>query len=438
VLSVTAPGFTGSGAVNTGFINVRLKEPNERTRSQEEIVQAVNRNFGKFTFGKAFAIQEQTISVQRGGSAYPVVFVLQNINFDKLTKVMPVFLDEVTKNPVFQGADVDLKFNKPELTISIDRAKASQLGVSVADVSQTLQLALSNGRLGYFTMNGKQYQVLGQVSRVNREAPVDLKTIFVKNNTGEFITLDNVITMAETTSPSQIYHYNRYKSATISAGLAPGKTIGDGIDEMNRIYESLKQRKLADESFSTSLGGASKDYVESSSNTLFAFILALVLIYLILAAQFESFMDPLIIMLTVPLAIAGAVLSLYFFGHTLNIFSQIGMIMLIGLVTKNGILIVEYANHIRDQGKSKMEAAVTAATMRLRPILMTSLAMIFGALPLALSLGAASTSRIPLGVVIVYGVLFSLVLSLFILPVMYTFLSRRKVKTATALDKISE
>jgi multidrug efflux pump len=287
-------------------------------------------------------------------------------------------------------------------------------------------------------MNGKQYQVLGQVSRVNREAPVDLKTIFVKNNTGEFITLDNVITMAETTSPSQIYHYNRYKSATISAGLAPGKTIGDGIDEMNRIYESLKQRKLADESFSTSLGGASKDYVESSSNTLFAFILALVLIYLILAAQFESFMDPLIIMLTVPLAIAGAVLSLYFFGHTLNIFSQIGMIMLIGLVTKNGILIVEYANHIRDQGKSKMEAAVTAATMRLRPILMTSLAMIFGALPLALSLGAASTSRIPLGVVIVYGVLFSLVLSLFILPVMYTFLSRRKVKTATALDKISE
>lgn len=438
VLSVTAPGFTGSGAVNTGFINVRLKEPNERVRSQEEIVQAVNRNFGKFTFGKAFAIQEQTISVQRGGSAYPVVFVLQNINFDKLTKALPVFLDEVGKNPVFQGTDADLKFNKPELTISIDRAKASQLGVSVADVSQTLQLALSNGRLGYFTMNGKQYQILGQVARQDREAPVDLKTIYVKNNIGEFISLDNLISMAETTSPSQIYHYNRYKSATVSAGLAPGKTIGDGITEMNKIYDGLKKRGVVDESFTTSLGGASKDYVESSSNTLFAFVLALVLIYLILAAQFESFMDPLIIMLTVPLAIAGAVLSLYFFGHTLNIFSQIGMIMLIGLVTKNGILIVEYANHIRDQGKSKVEAAVTAATMRLRPILMTSLAMIFGALPLALSLGAASTSRIPLGVVIVYGVAFSLILSLFILPVMYTFLSRRKVKTVTAIDKISE
>ncbi|WP_276133605.1 efflux RND transporter permease subunit [Polluticoccus soli] len=438
VLSVTAPSFSGSGAVNTGFINVRLKEPNERTRSQEEIVQAVNRNFGKFTFGKAFAIQEQTISVQRGGSAYPVVFVLQNINFDKLTKALPVFLDEVAKNPTFQGTDADLKFNKPELTISIDRAKASQLGVSVADVSQTLQLALSNGRLGYFTMNGKQYQILGQVARQDREAPVDLKTIYVKNNIGEFISLDNLISMAETTSPSQIYHYNRYKSATISAGLAPGKTIGDGIAEMNKIYESLKKRGVVDESFSTSLGGASKDYVESSSNTLFAFVLALVLIYLILAAQFESFIDPLIIMLTVPLAIAGAVLSLWLFGHTLNIFSQIGMIMLIGLVTKNGILIVEYANHIRDQGKSKVEAAVTAATMRLRPILMTSLAMIFGALPLALSLGAASTSRIPLGVVIVYGVAFSLILSLFILPVMYTFLSRRKVQAVTAIDKISE
>lgn len=438
ILSVTAPGFTGSGAVNTGFLNVRLKEPNERSRSQDEIVQAVNRNLQKYNFGRAFAIQEQTISVQRGGSAYPVVFVIQNINFDKLAKAMPRFMDEVNQNPMFQGADIDLKFNKPELTVSIDRAKASQLGVSVQDVSQTLQLALSNRRLGYFTKNGKQYQVLGQVFRKDREAPVDLKTLYVNNSTGQPISIDNLVTIDETTSPSQIYHYNRYKSATVSAGLAPGKTIGDGIAEMERIFDKLEKEKVVDESFTTSLGGASKDYVESSSNTLFAFLLALVLIYLILAAQFESFVDPLIIMLTVPLAIAGAVLSLWLFGQTINIFSQIGMIMLIGLVTKNGILIVEYANHIRDKGTSKVEAAINAASMRLRPILMTSLAMIFGALPLALSLGAASTSRIPLGIVIVGGVLFSLILSLFIVPVIYTFLSRRKVEVPTAIEKLND
>lgn len=438
VLSVTAPGFTGSGAVNTGFVNVRLKEPDERERSQEEIVAQVNRNFSKLNFGRAFAIQEQTISVQRGGSAYPVVYVLQNINFEKLTKVLPVFMDAVAQSPVFQGGDVDLKFNKPELTVSIDRAKASQIGVSIADVSQTLQLALSNGRLGYFTKNGKQYQVLGQVYRKDRDAPMALNNFFVKNTNGEFISIDNLVTIEETTSPSQIYHYNRYKSATISAGLAPGKTIGDGIAEMENIYQKLVDQKVIDETFTTSLGGSSKDYQESASNTLFAFILALVLIYLILAAQFESFVDPLIIMFTVPLAIAGAVMSLALFGHTLNIFSQIGMIMLIGLVTKNGILIVEYANHIRDKGTSKVESAINAATMRLRPILMTSLAMIFGALPLALSLGAASTSRIPLGIVIVGGVLFSLVLSLFILPVIYTLMSRRKPATVTAIDKLTE
>jgi hydrophobe/amphiphile efflux-1 (HAE1) family protein len=438
VLSVTAPSFSGSGAVNTGFINVRLKEPTERAKTQEEIVQGMNKNFQKFSFGKAFAIQEQTISVQRGGSAYPVVFILQNIDFAKLSKVLPEFLDAANQNPVFQGVDVDLKFNKPELTVSINRPKASQLGVSIQDVGQTLQLALSNGRLGYFTKNGKQYQVMGQVDRNERDKPSDIGDYYVRSASQDLISLDNLVDKNETVSPSQIYHYNRYKSATISAGLAPGKTIGDGIAAMNKIFTDLKTKKVIDESFSSSLGGSSKDYQESSSNTMFAFILALVLIYLILAAQFESFIDPFIIMLTVPLAIAGAVLSLWLFGQTLNIFSQIGMIMLIGLVTKNGILIVEYANHIREKGATSVTAAVYAASMRLRPILMTSLAMIFGALPLALSLGAASTSRIPLGIVIVGGVLFSLLLSLAIVPVMYSILSRRKNITPTAIDKLND
>jgi len=439
VLTVTAPGFSGAGAVNSASGNVRLSLPAERTRSQDEIVQSLNRNFQKFNFGQAYAVQEQTIAVQRGGgSRLPISFVLQNINFDKLTKVLPAFIDEVNASPVFQNVDVDLKVNKPELRITIDRAKASQLGISVQDVSQALQLALSNGRLGYFTMNGKQYQVIGQVTRANRDEPVNLRYYYVRTSSGQMVSLDNVISSQESISPSQIYHYNRYKSATVSANPSPGYTLGDGIKEMQQIYARMQKKGVIDETFSSGLSGSSKDYAESSSNTTFAFILALVLIYLVLAAQFESFIDPLIIMLTVPLAIAGAVLSLWLFGQTLNIFSQIGMIMLIGLVTKNGILIVEYSNHIREQGASKMEAAVTAAKMRMRPILMTSLAMAGGALPLALSLGAASTSRIPLGIVIVGGVMFSLILSLFIVPVMYTFLSRRKIKTITATDKLGE
>lgn len=437
VLSITAPGFS-NGSVNSGMANVRLKDPADRTRSQGEIVQSLGKELQKNNFGKAFPIQEQTIAVKRSGSSFPVAFVLQNIDFGKLQKVLPVFLDEANANKTFQGVDVDLKFNKPELSVSLDRDKASDMGVAISDVSQALQFALSNGRMGYFTMSGKQYQVIGQVYRGNRDAPVDLAQYYVRSKSGQLVSIDNIVTLKESTSPSQIYHYNRYKSATLSANLAPGKTIGDGITAMKDIYEKLEKDKLIDDSFSYSLSGSSQDYAESASDTSFAFLLALVLIYLILAAQFDSFVDPLIIMLTVPLALAGAVLTLWFFDQTLNIFSQIGIIMLVGLVTKNGILIVEYANNLREQGATTLNAAVEAATMRLRPILMTSMAMIFGALPIALSLGAASTSRKPLGLVIVGGILFSLVLSLFIVPVIYTYLSRRKTKEMILTEKLGE
>lgn len=423
VLTVTAPGFTGSGAVNTGFVRLSLTEPKERDRSQQEIVDMVNRNLGKFSEGRAFAIQEQTISVNRRGGL-PVQFVLQNNDFNKIIEVLPKFLEEANKNPVFQGVDADLKFNKPELKIDIDRLKASELGVSIADVSQTLQLALSNLRLGYFIKEGKQYEVIGQVARDDRDDPTDLKNIYVRNNRGEIITLDNVVSIREETTPPTLYHFNRYKSATISAGLAEGKTIGDGIKAMEDIADNM-----LDDTFATSLSGSSRDFAESSGNTLFAFVLALALIFLVLAAQFESFIDPLVIMLTVPLAIAGAVLSLWIFDQTLNIFSQIGMIMLIGLVTKNGILIVEFANQKQLQGMSKRDAVTEAAKARLRPILMTSLAMSLGALPIALSLGAAATSRIPLGIVIVGGIMFSLILTLYVIPAMYSFLSRKKKKS---------
>ncbi|MBZ5855869.1 efflux RND transporter permease subunit [Flavihumibacter profundi] len=429
MLTVTAPGFSGSGSVNTGFLRMLLVDPDKRERSQQQIVDMVTRNLSRFNEGRVFAIQEQTIAVNRRGGL-PVQFVLQNIDFEKLRQVLPQFIEEANKNPVFQGVDVDLKFNKPELRVNVDRLKASQLGVSIEDVSSTLQLALSNRRLGYFIKEGKQYQVIGQLARNDRDEPTDLKSVYVRSKTGQAISLDNIVSFTEETTPPTIYHFNRYKSATVSAGLAPGKTVGDGIKEMEGIA-----KKLLDESFTTSLAGTSRDFAESTSNTSFAFLLALGLIFLILAAQFESFIDPFIIMITVPLAMAGALLSLWLFDQTLNIFSQIGMIMLIGLVTKNGILIVEFANHKRIDGMAKTPAAIEAAVSRLRPILMTSLAMSLGALPLALSMGAASTSRIPLGIVIVGGIMFSLILTLYIIPAIYSYLSSKK-KAHSELDEI--
>jgi len=423
ILTVTSPGFTGSGNANTGFVRVTLVAPEDRERSQKEIVAMVNRNLPRFNEGRAFAIEEQTISQSRRGGL-PVSFVIQNNNFDKLTGILPKILEAARESKVLQNADVDLKFNKPELRVEIDRLKAAELGISVSDISETLQLAYSNRRLGYFTKNGKQYQVMGQVARNDRDDPNDLKTLYVRNNRNELISLDNLVTTYEANTPPVIYHFNRYKSATISAGLQPGYTIGDGIEEMRKIT-----RGQLDETFATSLSGSSRDFEESSGNILFAFLLALALIYLILAAQFESFVDPFIIMLTVPLALAGAVLTLWIFGHTLNIFSQIGMIMLIGLVTKNGILIVEFANQNRLKGMNRKESAIYSATQRMRPILMTSLAMSLGALPIALSLGAAATSRIPLGIVIVGGILFSLALTLFIIPAIYSYLSSKKKRS---------
>ncbi|MGC1240552.1 MAG: efflux RND transporter permease subunit [Chryseosolibacter sp.] len=423
IMSFTAPGFSGGGSSNNGFIRARLVDPDQRDRSQQEIVDMVSRNLSRFPEGRAFPIQEQTISVSRR-SGQPVQFVIQNNNFEKLQQAIPKFLEEANNHPVLQGADVDMKFNKPELKVEINRLKAAQLGVSVQSIAQTLQVAYSNLRFGYFTKDGKQYQVMGQVTKMNRDDPDDLKNLFVRSNSGQLISLDNVVTTYESTTPPSLFHFNRYKSASISSGLAPGKTIGDGVAAMQEIAQ-----KVLDDSFTTSLAGVSRDYQESSSNTTFAFILAIILIYLVLAAQFESFVDPLIILFTVPLAISGAFISLHIFGQTLNIFSQIGMIMLIGLVTKNGILIVEFANQKREEGMSKMDAVLEASRLRLRPILMTSLAMALGSLPLALSLGDAATSRQPLGIVIVGGVLFSLVLTLFVIPAMYTYLSRKRKYT---------
>jgi multidrug efflux pump len=421
VLSLTAPpGGFGTGSVNSGFIRLVLSDPAERNRSQTDIANYLNGKMKQFSEGRAFVIQQQTISTGGFGSL-PVQYVIKAQNFEQLVDKIPKFMEEAMKNPVFSNVDVNLKFNKPELYIQIDREKARSLEVNVLDVAQTLQLTLSGLRYGYFNMNGKQYQIIGQVTRKDRAEPLDLKSMFVRNKRGDLVQLDNIVSVEERSSPPQLYHYDRYKSATISAGLAQGRTIGEGIQAMDEI-----KQKVLNENFTTALTGPSRDFSESSSNTTTAFLLALLLVYLILAAQFESFVDPLTIMLTVPLALAGALFSLWYFNQTLNIFSEIGIIMLIGLVTKNGILIVEFANQLREKGMDKPEAILEASVSRYRPILMTSLATMLGALPIALALGAGAKSRMSMGIVIIGGLLFSLILTLYVIPAMYSFLSRKR------------
>ncbi len=433
VMTMTAPSFSGSGASNTGFSRIALYPKDQRTKSQAEVSEVVSNLLKKLPDARAFVNQQQTIAVNKRGGL-PVGYVIQAPDFAKLREYLPKFMDEVQKSPVFTTTDVNLKFSKPELSIIIDREKSKSLGVAVADVAQTMQLAFAGQRFSYFTMNGRQYQVIGQFERGDRNEPLDLKSMYVKNSLGELVQLDNIVKVEENSSPPQLYHYDRYMSATVSAGLTPGKTIADGIKAMDEIRD-----KLGDEKVRTALTGSSRDFAESSSNTLFSFGLALILVFLILAAQFESFIDPLIIMFTVPLAIAGAVLSLWLFDQTLNIFSQIGMIMLIGLVTKNGILIVEFANQLQEKGYPKAKAAVEAASLRLRPILMTTLATTFGALPIALALGSAGSSRRSMGIVVIGGLVVSLILTLYVIPAMYIYLSKKKnFERMKAIEEMAE
>ncbi len=409
-----------NASVNSGFIITFLNDPSQRKASQQEIYDRLSDYYKTIADARVIASQEPTIATafSRG---LPVQFVLQNLDFEKLREVLPKFLDEAQNSPVFSNVDVDLKFNKPELNIRVDRLKATSLGVNERDVADALDYAFSGSRYGYFLRNNKQYYVIGQVAREDRDKPADISSLYVRTSAGNMIQLDNLVSIEESSNPPTLYHYNRYKSATVSANLAKGMTLGDGIAEMRRIAS-----KELDNTFTTALSGPSRDFAESGSNILFALVLALLLVYLVLAAQFESFRDPFIIMLTVPMAIAGALLSLWLAGQTLNIFSEIGMILLIGIVTKNGILIVEFANQKQKAGMVKRVAAFEAAAARFRPILMTSLATIFGALPIAFALGAGASSRVPLGIVVVGGLLFSLLLTLFVIPVMYILMSGKK------------
>jgi multidrug efflux pump len=420
IISMTASGG-GSGAVNSGFVRLGLVSPDQRNRTQQQIADDLTAKLKNYSFSRAYVTQEQTIGGGGRGRGLPVQFIIQAPTLEKLREAIPKFMEKAQSDSLFQVVDLDLKFNKPEMTIEIDRDRARALGVTVRDIAQTLQLFFSGQRYGYFLLDGKQYSVIAQANRENRNKPMDLSSVYVRNTRGELIQLDNIVKMSFRSSPPQLFRYNRYVSATVSASMAKGYTIGDGIKEMDKIAS-----EVLDESFSTSLAGTAKEFTESSNTLLFAFVLALILVYLILSAQFESFRDPLTIMFTVPLALAGAILSLWMFGQTLNIFSQIGIIALIGIVTKNGILIVEFANQRKDQGLVVKEAVIDAATQRFRPILMTSLATVFGVLPIALALGAAAKSRVSMGIVIIGGLLFSLGLTLYVIPALYTYLTAEK------------
>ena len=413
--AITTRVFSGSGN-----IQITLKDLKDRDYSQMEVAEKLSRVVQKKTKARAFVQQQSTFGGRRGGM--PIQYVIQATNIEKLEKILPIFMAKVYENPVFQMADVNLKFSKPEARISINRDKANVMGVNTRDIAQTLQYGLSGQRMGYFYMNGKQYEILGEINRQQRNKPVDLKSIYIRSKNGDMIQMDNLIELDEGIAPPQLYRYNRFVSATVSAGLAEGKTIGEGLDEMDKIAA-----EVLDDTFRTALTGESKEYRESSSSLMFAFILALVLIYLILAAQFESFKDPFVIMLTVPLAVSGALIFMYFNGQTMNIYSQIGIIMLIGLVAKNGILIVEFANQKQENGIDKLTAIREASIQRLRPILMTSVSTILGLVPLAFATGEGANGRIAMGISVVGGMLISTLLTMFIVPAVYTYVSTNRI-----------
>lgn len=416
VISVTSPGFGASSSVNSGFINLILTDPSQRDRSQMQIADELGAYLRSYTATRNFVTQDQTIGQRRGG--LPVQYVIQAPSFERLEEMLPGFLDEASARPEFAVVDVDLKFNKPEVEMTIDRDRARQLGVSARDIARTVQLALTDQRFGFFIREGKQYEVIGQLHRESRGAPIHIQNLFVTGQGGIPVQLDNLVTLHEQSSPPQRFRFNRYVSATVSAGLAPGYSLGQGIEAMDQVAA-----QALDGTFRTDLSGASRDFVESADSLFFAFVLALLLIYLVLSAQFESFRDPFIILFTVPLAVFGAFLTLWYFQQTFNIFSQIGIIMLIGLVSKNAILIIEFANQRKEQGMEKMQAIVDAAAVRFRPILMTSLSTVLGVTPIALALGAGSESRVSMGLAIIGGLIFASVLTLFVIPAVYSYLS---------------
>jgi len=438
LFTATGLGFGGPGQVTNGFLFLGLKAPGERpkqwiptpispylpmvripmyrVRSQQEIVQQLFPQLISIPGVLAFVINPPSL----GGrfSSSPVEYVLQGEDYEQLAQGVGAMMGEGSKLGYLLNLDTDLRLNKPQLDVSIDRERAAQLGVSVTDIGTTLETLLGGRTVSEFKRGTKQYDVIAQVSPQNRATPSTIEDIYIRGN-GGLVQLANVVSVRETVAPKELNHYNRVRSATLTANLPPGMPLGMALDALDKIAAEKLPAGIKHE-----LAGQSREFRESSSSLYFLFGLAVVFIYLVLAAQFESFIHPLTILLAVPLAVAGALISLFLFGQSLNIYSQIGLIMLIGLVTKNSILIVEYANQLRARGLSITEAVAQAAQIRLRPILMTSFATIFGILPIAIGLGAGAESRRPLGIAVVGGMIFSTFLTLVLVPVVYTYLAR--------------
>jgi multidrug efflux pump len=425
-ITVTSPGFGASTTTNTGFSRVILKPAAERVRSQDEIARIVSEALSNVTSVQAFVRQPATINTG-GGRGLPVQFVVQNTDVDKLRQVIPQFLERARNHPAFSFVEVDMLFNQPELVLDIDRDRAEASGVAVGQIADVVQASLSGQRYGYFLRDGEQFEIIGQLLREARNDPDDLARLLVRAADGTLIPAENFVSVREQSSAPVLYRFNRFSAATFSANLADGVALGDGIRAMREVAS-----EVLDDTYNTELAGQSREFADTGSSLLFVFVLALLLIYLVLSAQFESFRDPLAIMLTVPMALTGGLIALWYFGQTLNIFSQIGLIMLIGLVTKNGILIVEFANQRRAAGLSIEDAVEDAAAARFRPILMTTLSTVLGTLPIALALGAGAQSRVPLGLAVIGGMLLGSFLSLYVVPAAYRVFASRGEVVASA------
>ncbi len=410
-------GGGGGGGTNGGRITVTLAPADERERTQTEIAQSLQRAVGRFP-GASVNIQEPATISTASSRGLPVQYVIQAPSLQALQEVLPRFVAAAESTGAFAFVRANLEFTNPELQVEVDRNRAQSLGIDPIDVATTLQVALSEQRLGYFIRGGQQYEVIAQLEADRRADPSGLRGLYVRSAAGAPILLDNLITTRESAAPPQLNRFNRFESATVNAQPAPGVTLGAALDQMDVVAD-----QVLPEGFTRTVTGQSRDFRESSGSLLFVFVLALVLIYLVLAAQFESFRDPFIILLTVPLALVGALGFLWYFEATLNVFSQIGIVMLVGLVTKNGILIVEFARQKQEHGATPLEAARAGAAARFRPILMTSAATILGVLPIALALGAGAESRVPMGLAVVGGLTVGTLLSLYVVPAIYTYLA---------------
>ncbi|MBI1938678.1 MAG: efflux RND transporter permease subunit [Ignavibacteriales bacterium] len=416
LFTATGLGFGGPGSVTNSFMFLNMKSRGDREKSQQQVVQELFPRLLAIPGVLAFVINPPSLGADF--SSNPIEYVLQGESYEELNNAVNTMMAEASKLGYLLNLDSDLRLNKPQLDIHIDRERSSGLGVSVADIGSTLETFLGGRVVTDFKRGTKQYDVILQVKPEARSTPDAIQNLYIRSN-GGLVQLANVVNVQKTVAPKELNHYNRIRSTTISASLVPGVTLGQALDDLDRIAQEKLPSGIKRE-----YAGQSLEYKTSSSALYFMFLLAIIFIYLVLSAQFESFIHPFTILLSVPLAVFGALLTLFVFGESLNIYSQIGLIMLIGLVTKNSILIVEFANQQQEKGMNLIEAVIEAATIRLRPILMTSFATIFGILPIAIGLGAGAESRRPLGLVVVGGMLFSTFLTLVMVPIVYTLLAR--------------